>query len=1146
MKHNTPVIGADGNCHRNVDVEHFYGKYGVHGRQYSKLGFMALSEDSRARMASPNYVHIKILNSFPIMLYNLVSKHLSKNMLNDFNRILTGSNFAVAKDLGLDAKMLEDALNTATRLGQYTYKTGGIIVPFLTEYRALVDTAWLLLISRYPDEYALAEQSVKDSKKSANGRFADIMLHKTESACMRALKEYCQSQSLEIGEDGWDSLLIRKSPVIDAVFLANATDYIKEKTDFGINLGPMPMVYKEREVFAPGKIVLFDNAVLDGRDLGSLQKLVNKGILVGIYTDLPRTLIRNCDGASKFNIILSSEDCYEPDEKFWAVTGMKKYEKCKSLQLHFPDHCKNNTIRMVDVNSSRFPSYERHRVLVDVDFEKMIDRLLVDFNYISRPFDDDAYLVVYEEKDMRVNEKNPSLRSINEIIFETGVRCIAIAAHMGSGKSHAAVELVKADRLAHPGVKRRVLVLGCRIQQDHTAMALFKDYGAKLYSDIEGSLSDVDFLVCQVESVCRLQFCRKWDLIIVDEVKSVLNQFTSAKTNKSNLKINNDFLRIFMAGAGKVLLMDAHLEFDGMVKDFMTATFKPSEMQVRRYDYNPMKRKLIRYTDEADILGVMVKVIMAKKRIMCVFRSKKHMYKTIALMQEYPSQIVSFSGDTGGEKMRAFQDIDHYIVNSGTTAICFTSKVTVGSDIQTPIDMIFCFCDTAGGSTARDVFQGMGRARNLTSGEIHMWTGKKDRYLEHVQTPKQGEQEILENKALRQDYFNILSGSMLSYVHEDECYKWTPGEVCKQFAFTLSEKNTGFNINFDRLARFSGLVETASDMETEAIDTNLQYRIAYEHQQSQIALITSILTRQQGPFATTFKQFEELLQQRKQQQTTDENNVLLDYLIPYFKYDESFRPQLEWTHILATMESAPDLDAAKMLANMTLEEWKHSDAIALRFAAFPEFIKCRGKSFPYLIEACILAGFSGLTDGAVTDNIKIARNRPKILELTSLSAKADRGRVQGEKCVVKAMKRELNRFGFDIVVGRARVNGSRIHQYTLKNDAVLKKITVLRPPKGEKEEREEEEEDEKTGEIKVLVSELLPYYRNKTPEDMVELLIDDEWDQECLLEALVASSKATASAAKASASAAKAALSAARACAIIAEFTAKSRKRRRE
>ena len=55
-----------------------------------------------------------------------------------------------------------------------------------------------------------------------------------------------------------------------------------------------------------------------------------------------------------------------------------------------------------------------------------------------------------------------------------------------------------------------------------------------------------------------------------------------------------------MDAAEKVLLIDAHLEFDGMVEDFLDV-FKPHEMKVFRYDYNPMKRKLIHYSLELNM-----------------------------------------------------------------------------------------------------------------------------------------------------------------------------------------------------------------------------------------------------------------------------------------------------------------------------------------------------------------------------------------------------------------------------------------------------------------------------------------------------------------------------------------------------------------
>ena len=164
---------------------------------------------------------------------------------------------------------------------------------------------------------------------------------------------------------------------------------------------------------------------------------------------------------------------------------------------------------------------------------------------------------------------------------------------MSSGKSHATTDLIEADRAAHPGKTRRIVVISARIQQAHTSMALYKEFGSKLYSDTVNA----NFFICQYESQYRFYGSQKWDMVIVDEIRSVLNQGTSTKTNKQNLKMNNDCIRMFMKNAEKTVLLDAHLEYDSMVKDFMEDLYKPSELLVCRYDQNPMKRTIVHTTE---------------------------------------------------------------------------------------------------------------------------------------------------------------------------------------------------------------------------------------------------------------------------------------------------------------------------------------------------------------------------------------------------------------------------------------------------------------------------------------------------------------------------------------------------------------------
>ena len=97
---------------------------------------------------------------------------------------------------------------------------------------------------------------------------------------------------------------------------------------------------------------------------------------------------------------------------------LKNDDKCKSLAMHFPVACKENRIRIIDGVPGRYLPNERHRVLPVTDFDKMVDRLLRDFNYTSRVFDDVSYL---REEELIPIEGKPGKLSIKPIVFEEGI-----------------------------------------------------------------------------------------------------------------------------------------------------------------------------------------------------------------------------------------------------------------------------------------------------------------------------------------------------------------------------------------------------------------------------------------------------------------------------------------------------------------------------------------------------------------------------------------------------------------------------------------------------------------------------------------------------------------------------------------------------
>ena len=127
-------------------------------------------------------------------------------------------------------------------------------------------------------------------------------------------------------------------------------------------------------------------------------------------------------------------------------------------------------------------------------------------------------------------------------------------------------------------------------------------------------------------------------------------------------------------------------------------------------------------TNTQDLTQHALAQLKAGKNIMCAFRSKTQMLHALEVLKGYRALALHSKSDDA--EVLKFRDINDHL--DDIVLLGFTSKVTVGADIQKPFDNVYLFADTFGGCSARDMKQMMGRARNVVDPVVHVAFPSKD------------------------------------------------------------------------------------------------------------------------------------------------------------------------------------------------------------------------------------------------------------------------------------------------------------------------------------------------------------------------------------------------------------------------------------
>ena len=384
----------------------------------------------------------------------------------------------------------------------------------------------------------------------------------------------------------------------------------------------------------------------------------------------------------------------------------------------------------------------------------------------------------------------------------TQVYCIR--AEMSMGKTHQCKILV-ADYVAQ---KKRVAIISPRVAFASSQLGL---YGPE-FSHYKEKNFRADRLIIQYESLYHLQEdggCGRFDLVIIDEIRSIISNVTSIKTNGDHLRENANVLRTLITGSELCVCLDANLEFDASVPVFLQSCVPTSAIEVHNYTHRKMVRELQLTTDHTGWLAAVKADLAAGKKVSLICRTKKNALTYADMFKDYNPAV--FTRDTPDLQMVCFEDVNTYLADK--QLFIFTSKITVGADIQVPWHTVAVdFRDN--GCLGRDILQMIGRFRNLLSTTISVMVEKADcRFYNNLHELARA--YFSDRKRLAHKYIKLLNSDctfdggrrlkwapdwlsqlfMLRDVETKQCQRYTLYHQAVQKGWTVSYRSSTYAVD---------------------------------------------------------------------------------------------------------------------------------------------------------------------------------------------------------------------------------------------------------------------------------------------------------------------------------------------------------------
>ena len=236
------------------------------------------------------------------------------------------------------------------------------------------------------------------------------------------------------------------------------------------------------------------------------------------------------------------------------------------------------------------------------------------------------------------------------------------------------------------------------------------------YLDIKGdAIKSSDRLVIQVESLYKLENVN-YNIIIIDECESILQQLISLDTHKETFYTNNNKFETLLQAAEKVIFADAFLSIR---TDIITDLLLPDKNKLKiSNEKKPNERSAYEYECFDDLMKQALSCLEKGEKIVFFCASKEKLDIFTSILENKKIKFLAYSGN----RTTKIVDVKEEWSDPKIKCVIYTSTITVGInfDVKDIFNKLFVY-GSACSSCVRDLFQSTMRVRHLIDNEMHYY-----------------------------------------------------------------------------------------------------------------------------------------------------------------------------------------------------------------------------------------------------------------------------------------------------------------------------------------------------------------------------------------------------------------------------------------